>query len=73
MDEWIFTFGYGHALQGYYVRVKGSYSEARRKMIEKFGLHWAFQYSAEDWERWKQDPNKWRWLTEQEIRIEGLS
>ena len=71
MNEWIFTFGYGQAMQGYCVRVKGSYAEARQKMFDKFGRNWAFQYSAEDWDKWKEDKSK-PWITEEEIKFEDF-
>ena len=57
MEEWIFTFGDGHELEGKCVRIPGTWEEARQKMINKYGLHWAFQYSAEEWENMKK--NKW--------------
>ena len=43
MEEWIFTFGSNHELKGKCVRISGTKEEAREKMIEKYGLHWAFQ------------------------------
>ena len=57
MDEWIFTFGSGHELEGKCVRVSGTKEEARHKMVDKYGLHWGFQYSADEWETMKKD--KW--------------
>lgn len=52
-DEWyIFTFGCGQQNEGRYVRVRGSYWEARQKMVERYGLNWAFQYSEEQWNTW---------------------
>ena len=39
---WIFTFGEGHSHPGYYVKIYGSYGEARMKMVEKYGIKWAF-------------------------------
>lgn len=71
-NEWIFTFGVGHRLGGHYVRIKGDYGEARKKMCEVFGKNWAFQYSAEDWEKWENDPNR-KWSIETEIEIVGLT
>ena len=70
MNEYIFTFGQGHPLKGRCVRIKGTYGEAREKMCAKFGLNWAFQYSAEEWERFRNDPNRW-WPMEEEIDLEG--
>ena len=55
MEEWIFTFGTGHKLEGKCVRVSGSREEAREKMIKEYGLHWAFQYPSDEWERMKED------------------
>lgn len=46
--DWIFTFGCGQKHAGHYVRIKGTYKEARAKMIEKFGTEWAFQYEASE-------------------------
>ena len=44
---WIFTFGYGHAHPNRYIKIHGTYQEAREKMVARFGSKWAFQYSAE--------------------------
>ncbi len=49
---WYFTFGYGQKNAGHYVKFYGTYAEARDKMIEKYGLAWAFQYSEEEWDAW---------------------
>ena len=46
---WIFTFGCGHENAGKYVKIAGSFGEARAKMCEKYGTAWAFQYSEEEW------------------------
>ena len=52
MKEYIFTFGVGHALEGKCVRIAAeTMEEARGKMVEKYGTHWAFGYSAEDWDK----------------------
>ncbi len=68
-EEWIFTFGSGMPLAGYCVRIEGDYAEARAKMCEKFGIRWAFQYSAEEWDAWKKDPQR-AWYMEIEIPFE---
>ena len=53
--QWyIFTFGSGQLHQGHYVRLFGTYETARRKMIDLFGLKWAFQYSEDEWEDLKE-------------------
>ena len=69
MDYWIFTFGCGKDVYGdkagTAVKVyANSYGEAREKMCAKYGLKWAFQYSAEEWMEiryrmdrfWEQEP-----------------
>lgn len=65
-EAYVFTFGDGQPNQGCCVRIKGSYAEARQKMIDMYGLNWAFQYSAEQWDEWKKDPNR-VWFMEREI------
>lgn len=69
---WIFTFAGGHEYPGRYVRVAGTHDEARDKMIDHFGLHWAFQYSEEEWERINRRLEHMIAL-ETEIIIPGLS
>ena len=49
---WIFTFGSGQEHAGYYVKIYGTWSEARKKMFEKYGENWSFQYSEAEWENW---------------------
>lgn len=49
---WIFTFGCGQEHAGRYVKIYGTYGEARQKMVEKYGSKWAFQYSLQEWEQW---------------------
>lgn len=67
--EWIFTFGCGQGdLAGKCIRISGEYGEARDKMFEMFGNKWAFQYSAEEWEKMRNDPKR-TWPMEQEIHI----
>ena len=51
-EYWIFTFGYGQDHGGRFVKIYGSYGEARHKMFIKYGDKWAFQYSASEWEDW---------------------
>ena len=53
---WIFTFSCGQKYGGYYVRIKGSFNQAREKMCAKYGDRWGFQYSEEEWEKMKNDP-----------------
>lgn len=65
---WIFTFGCGQPHAGKYVKIKGSFDEARAEMIKRYGKEWAFQYSAESWEKMKNDPET-RWLMETELEV----
>lgn len=46
---WYFTFGCGQKHAGHYVKIRGTYGEARKKMFERFGDEWAFQYSEQEW------------------------
>lgn len=71
MDEWIFTFGCGQPLAGKCVRISGSYGDARKKMCSVFGDKWAFQYSVEEWEKMKIDPNR-KWPMEEELDLISL-
>lgn len=64
---WIFTFGAGQEHGGKYVRIKGTYGEAREKMCNKYGNKWAFQYPEEEWNEYKNNPNRdWEMETELE-------
>lgn len=50
--NYIFTFGVGHKYGGHYVKIRGTYENAREEMFERFGKSWAFQYEEEfffDW------------------------
>ncbi len=58
-EEWIFTFGSGQQNDGCFVRIPGTWGEAREKMIKKYGLEWAFQYSADEWEDWERRRPIW--------------
>lgn len=53
--EWIFTFGYGQhhpltgaPLDGHFVRISGTFSEARAAMVARFGTQWSFQRLSEE-------------------------
>lgn len=51
-QNWIFTFGCGQKHEGYYVKIYGTYDEARQEMISRYGREFAFQYSEEEWDKW---------------------
>lgn len=54
---WYMTFGCGQKYAGYYVKIYGTYNQARKKMFDKYGKEWSFQYSEKEWEIWvKQCP-----------------
>lgn len=45
-ENWYFTFMLSqHELSRYYIKISGTYEEARQKMVEMFGPKFAFQYS----------------------------
>lgn len=67
-EYWIFTFGEGHAHPGYYVKIYGTYGEARVKMINKYGTKWAFQHSAKEWEEWEKE-RPWYMPIEKELEV----
>lgn len=50
---WTFTFGCGQQHEGMYVRIYGTLNSARRKMFERYGSEWAFQYSEREWRNWE--------------------
>ena len=58
-ESWVFTFGCGQAHEGYFVRIYGTFDEARKKMCEKYGQAWCMQYSEEDWQRWLDRKPDW--------------
>jgi len=45
---WMFTFMFSQELlSGRYVKIYGTHRSAREKMVESFGVKWAFQYDYE--------------------------
>lgn len=72
---WVFTFGQSEEIYGdrakKAVRIfADSYGDARQKMYERYGDKWAFQYSAKEWEKFENDPERFWYLEEiaEEIR-----
>jgi len=50
MQKWYFTFGSGQVNQGKYVVIEATSEDlARKKMFDRFGSEWAFQYSESEW------------------------
>lgn len=42
---WYFTFKFGHKYAHRYVKIEGSFIDARKKMSEYFGDDFSFQYT----------------------------
>lgn len=68
---WRFTFGCGQANAGKCQPIYGTFSSARAKMFELWGAHWAFQYSEEEWEAMKSNPNRFYPLEDELERVEA--
>lgn len=69
MEKWYFTFGGGQINEGYCQPIIAtSYGNARKKMIELYGIEWGFQYSQEEWEKSKNDKNR-MWEMEKELPV----
>jgi hypothetical protein len=52
VQDWIFTFGFAHTARGVpardlYVRINGTYRDARAVMNAYFGNSWCAQYGSE--------------------------
>lgn len=45
-QDWLFSFGYGHAHPQKYVRIHGTHNSARDEMFRRHGAKWAFQYAG---------------------------
>ena len=68
-ERWyVFTFCHGRKNGGHYVKFFGTYGGARQQMIDKYGTDWAFQYTLDDWERWRSDPER-GWMMETELEV----
>lgn len=64
---WVFTFGMGHEHRGHYVRIHGTFSEARAEMVRRFGSEWAFQYSEDAWQETVRSMTVMGWPVETEL------
>ena len=63
-DYWYFTFGCGQEHAHTYVKIFGTFGEARTVMFDKYGPRWSFQYSAQEF---KGLPEKWHWTLLEEL------
>lgn len=69
MLYWIFTFGCGQENGGKAVKIAGKDAQdARRKMCEKYGNKWAFQYSESNWHKMENDPDR-QWAMEEIMEV----
>ena len=68
MSYYIFTFGQDQENEGKCVRIEGDEYSTRKKMFEKYGNKWAFQYSEEEWEAIRNNPQRF-WDMEEEIEF----
>lgn len=48
-EWWIFTFGANQKNAGHYVKIYGTFNDARQEMFRRHGDSWAFQYSLAEW------------------------
>jgi hypothetical protein len=49
--DWIFTFGFGQwhgARRNNFVRIHGTFYEARAEMFKRYGKQWSMQYESEE-------------------------
>jgi len=44
IKDYYFTFGFNHKYPKGYVKIRGTFIDARIKMATLFGQKWAFQY-----------------------------
>ena len=59
-QTWFFTFGSAHFPgDNYYTKIRGTFTEARAKMFEKFQDKWAFQYDFKQGIEMKKDSTKY--------------
>lgn len=45
---WYFSFGSGHQHHDGYVKIEGTFSEARNEMFRRYGAKWCMQYTEEE-------------------------
>jgi len=67
-EWWYFTFGCGQKHAGKYVKIMGTFNQARHKMFDKYGKDWGFQYSEKRWKEMEENPNRF-WPMETELEV----
>jgi hypothetical protein len=55
-ENWYFTFGFGHENRNGYVKIYGTFSEAREEMFKRYGQKWSMQYNESNF---KGQPEKY--------------
>ncbi len=45
---WYFTFGFVHKHPNSYIKIWGTFEDARDTMVDNYGAKWAFQYPEGD-------------------------
>jgi hypothetical protein len=48
LQDWFFTFGQDHAHPNSYVKFKGTFMGARRRMLSIYGQRWSGQYDKRE-------------------------
>lgn len=66
-ETWVFTFGLGQKHAGHFVRICGSFDEARAEMFARYGREWAFQYSEQEWNDWCERAKRYGMRIEREL------
>ena len=50
MNKYYFTFGEGQSNHGKYVVIEATSSDiARKRIFDKFGSKWSFEYTEDEW------------------------
>lgn len=57
---WAFTFGHGQKHFNKYVKIYGTYNEARNAMVLRFNNTWSMQYKYES-KLFNDAVNNWGW------------
>lgn len=58
-QNWIFTFGGNKLHEGKYIKIFGTWCEARNEMLVRYGTDWGFQYSEEEWEAYVKEAKEY--------------
>ena len=66
---WYFTFECGQKYAGHYVRIFGTFDEARKKMFDRYGSEWCLQYFEAEWKSYEEKcrAEHREWMIETEL------